>query len=83
MEELSPLITCTTPLPILPQRRLLVLNVVSQKGGVGKTTMALLAARHLASRLDPPLVVVLDLDFPGTAMAHALGYADHLALHGS
>ncbi|HSN97641.1 MAG TPA: P-loop NTPase, partial [Candidatus Nanopelagicales bacterium] len=60
------------PLPILPQRRIQVINVVSRKGGAGKTTMALLSARYLACREQAPLVTLFDLDFCGTSLDDAL-----------
>lgn len=56
------------PLPILPQRRIQVINIVSRKGGAGKTTMALLSARYLACREAAPLTTLFDLDFSGTSL---------------
>lgn len=57
---------------ILPRRRIQVINIVSRKGGAGKTTMALLAARYLACKESAPLVTLFDLDFSGTSLDDAL-----------
>jgi hypothetical protein len=64
------------PLPILPQRRVHVINVVSRKGGAGKTTMALLATRWLAEHPSAPVVTLFDLDFSGTSLRDLLGEVD-------
>jgi subtilisin family serine protease len=47
-------------------------NIVSRKGGAGKTTMALLAARYLAEHATAPRVTLLDLDFSGTSLRDVL-----------
>lgn len=70
MSEMLP--NSYTPLPILPRRHVQIINVLSRKGGVGKTTMALLIARHLAERDEKPVVVVFDLDFTGTSLEDAI-----------
>ncbi len=44
MSEMLP--NSYTPLPILPRRHVQIINVLSRKGGAGKTTMALLIARQ-------------------------------------
>jgi Mrp family chromosome partitioning ATPase len=49
-----------------------VISVFSQKGGVGKTTVALGAACHLAD-MDRRRVCVVELDFGGPSLHHYAG----------
>ena len=49
----------------------LVFNLVSRKGGTGKTTLALRLARYFALSKGRQ-VVILDLDFPGAAIIKGL-----------
>ena len=53
-----------------PQKRILILNICSAKGGVGKTTLALLLGAMLSKEKVPTFL--FDLDFTGTNIADAL-----------
>ncbi len=53
-----------------------LVTIHSQKGGTGKTTVALLLQRYLAQYAAPRAsCVLLDLDLTGTAPADALSRA--------
>jgi len=56
-----------------------LVNVISRKGGTGKTTLGLLLATHFADRGDDHRALVLDLDFLGTQLLE--GLAPLLAEH--
>ncbi|HMV65292.1 MAG TPA: AAA family ATPase [Myxococcota bacterium] len=55
------------PWPLLPSRRPVLVSFHSFKGGVGRTTALVLAARQLAAAGHGVLLVDLDLEAPGLA----------------
>ncbi len=54
---------------------LLLLNVISAKGGVGKSTLAIMSAVYLA-RKHGMKTWVIDADFSGTSIVEGLSYYD-------
>jgi cellulose biosynthesis protein BcsQ len=67
----------TPPFIPLSQRRAPVVSLLNLKGGVGKTTLAVnLAAACFRRTPNPKRVLILDLDFQGSATARCLKVAD-------